>query len=62
MITSWSWSVSVAEALYNANVVLTDPHWDSLGREDVEVLLEHIGNLEFEVSRLKGTFNVLEEH
>jgi hypothetical protein len=32
-----------------------------LYREDLKALLDHIGNLEFEASRLKGTFAVLDE-
>jgi len=52
----------VIEAMFNANVALTDPCWDSLGREDVGVLLDYIDNLEFEVRRLKGTSQIMDLH
>ena len=57
--------ITSKEAKANARAALDDTPRSNcawLEREDLEALLDHIGNLEFEVSRLKGTFNVLEEH
>ena len=49
-------SVSVIEALFNANASLNTGEDECvLYREDMEALLDHIEDLEYEVSRLKGT-------
>jgi len=45
-----------AEALFNTNASLATGEDECvLYREDLEALLEHIEDLEFEVSRLRGT-------
>ena len=55
MITSWS-AIAYAEECLSTG--LTE---HVLQREDVEALLDHISNLEYEVFKLKGTFAVLDE-
>lgn len=55
-------STSFSEAKANAEASLTTNSIECvLYRADLEALLDHIGNLEFEASRLTGTFIVLEE-
>ena len=55
--------ITATEAKANAEASLTTGSIKCvLYREDLEALLSHIGNLEFEASRLTGTFIVLEEH
>jgi len=47
---------ATAEAVFNARFTLSTCEPECvLYREDMVALLDHIGNLEFEVSRLKGT-------
>lgn len=56
-------SVSVIEAVFNADASLATGEDECvLYREDLEALLDHISDLEYEQARLRGTAQLADLH